>query len=98
LLHDKDSLFLQGWADVGILPNFTNGRPLVIGYFARICPEKGFQNVIDAFIELRKSPGSPEYKLRASGWLGENNRPFFQEQSAKLKLAGLLVSAVKGRA
>ncbi len=63
--------------------------PYVIGYFARVCPEKGFQNVVDAFIELRKTPGAPPCRLRASGWLGENDRPFFDQQAAKLKHAGL---------
>jgi glycosyltransferase involved in cell wall biosynthesis len=64
-------------------------HPLVIGYFARICPEKGFHNVVDAFIELRKTTGAPPCRLRASGWLGENHRPFFEQQVAKLKTAGL---------
>jgi glycosyltransferase involved in cell wall biosynthesis len=63
--------------------------PHTIGYFARICPEKGFQNVVDAFIELRKMPGAPPCKLRASGWLGENCRAFFEQQVAKLRAAGL---------
>src|SRR5207237_5520409 len=36
-----------------------------------------------------KSVGSPDVKLRASGWLGENNRPYFQAQVAKLEAAGL---------
>jgi glycosyltransferase involved in cell wall biosynthesis len=65
-------------------------HPLTIGYFARICPEKGFQNVVDAFIALRKMPGSPPIKLKASGWLGENNRPFFDKQIEKLKAADLI--------
>jgi len=55
-------------------------HPLTIGYFARICPEKGFQNIVDAFIELRRMPESPPAKLKASGWLGENHRPFFEKQ------------------
>jgi glycosyltransferase involved in cell wall biosynthesis len=54
--------------------------PYVIGYF---------HNVVHAFIQLRKSPGAPPCKLRASGWLGENHRPFFEEQVAKLTAAGL---------
>lgn len=64
-------------------------RPLVIGYFARVCPEKGFHNAVDAFIALRRTPGAPACKLRASGWLGENNRPFFDDQLAKIDRAGL---------
>jgi len=64
-------------------------EPLTIGYFARICPEKGFQNLIDAFIHLRQIPGVPKTKLKASGWLGENQKAFFDEQVKKLEWAGL---------
>jgi glycosyltransferase involved in cell wall biosynthesis len=64
-------------------------RPPTIGYFARVCPEKGFHNIVDAFIHLRKQPGAPAAKLKASGWLGENNRGFFDEQVKKLAGAGL---------
>ena len=73
------------------LPAATAPRepPFVIGYFARVCPEKGFHNLVDAFIELRKTPGVPAHRLRASGWLGENDRPYFDQQVAKLKAAGM---------
>lgn len=63
--------------------------PLTIGYFARICPEKGFHNLVDAFVRLRRMPGAPAARLRASGWLGENARAFFHEQLAQLEAAGL---------
>jgi glycosyltransferase involved in cell wall biosynthesis len=63
--------------------------PLAIGYFARVCPEKGFHNLVDAFIQMRKTSDAPPCKLRASGWLGENNRAYFNEQVTKLKAAGL---------
>jgi glycosyltransferase involved in cell wall biosynthesis len=66
-----------------------NGRPFTIGYFARICPEKGFHHLVEAFRILRKMPGAPACKLRASGWLGENNRTYFEEQKRKLHDAGL---------
>jgi glycosyltransferase involved in cell wall biosynthesis len=56
----------------------------VIGYFARICPEKGLHNLVDAFIRLRGG-----YRLRISGWLGENNRAYFEEQKVKLRQANL---------
>jgi glycosyltransferase involved in cell wall biosynthesis len=63
--------------------------PLTIGYFARLCREKGFHNLVDAFIALRKLAHAPPTKLKVSGWLGENDRPFFAEQVAKLTAAGL---------
>jgi glycosyltransferase involved in cell wall biosynthesis len=63
-------------------------HPLTIGYFARICYEKGFHNIVDAFIQLRRTPGAPHAKLKASGWLGENHRSYFEEQVKKLCAAG----------
>jgi glycosyltransferase involved in cell wall biosynthesis len=64
-------------------------HPLTIGYFARICPEKGFHHAVEAFIHLRRQQGSPPAKLRAGGWLGDGHRPFFAEQVRKLEAAGL---------
>jgi glycosyltransferase involved in cell wall biosynthesis len=63
--------------------------PLTIGYFARICPEKGFANLVEAFIQLRGMPGAPAARLRAGGWLGDNNREFFNRQISRLSDAGL---------
>lgn len=69
--------------------NAPGERPLTVGYFARICPEKGFHRVVEAFIKLRQMPGAPAAKLKASGWLGENNRPYYEEQVKRLSVAGL---------
>jgi glycosyltransferase involved in cell wall biosynthesis len=63
--------------------------PYTVGYFARICPEKGFHNLVEAYCQMRQSPGAPPCRLRVSGWLGENYRPFFDEQMRKLGDAGL---------
>lgn len=58
-----------------------------IGYFARICPEKGFGLVVDGFLEL--AARRPGVRLKAGGWLPEKDRKFFNEQVAKIKAAGL---------
>ncbi len=63
--------------------------PFRIGYFARIAPEKGFHNLVDAYLRYRALPDAPPAKLYASGWLGENNRRYFDEQVAKLRAAGV---------
>jgi glycosyltransferase involved in cell wall biosynthesis len=65
------------------------GEPPVVGYFARICPEKGFHNAVDAFIYMRNNPSSPPAKLRAAGWMGDHQRGFFEQQVKKLADAGL---------
>ncbi len=70
-------------------PRPDRAGPPVVGYFARICPEKGFHHAVEAFIHLRKTPGAPPAKLRASGWLGDHQRPFFEQQVKKLAEAGL---------
>jgi len=62
--------------------------PYTIGYFARICPEKGFHHLVDAFLLLKQNPDAPACKLRVSGWLGENNRPYFDANIQKLTDAG----------
>ncbi len=63
--------------------------PPVIGYFARICPEKGLHVLAEAFRHLRETPGAPRCRLRASGWLGEANRPYLDEVRKGLEQAGL---------
>jgi len=68
---------------------FREQPPYTIGYFARICREKGFHNVAEAFRILRQMPGAPPCKLRVSGWLGDNHRPFFENEMDKLRAAGL---------
>jgi glycosyltransferase involved in cell wall biosynthesis len=67
----------------------ADGRPPTIGYFARICPEKGLHNLVDAFLRLRQLPGAPPCRLRVSGWLGTNHAPYFTQLQQKLHDAGL---------
>ena len=63
---------------------FRTSPPYTIGFFARICPEKGFHHLVDGFLALKQRSDAPPCKLRISGWLGENNRKFFDEQMKKL--------------
>ncbi|QVL30915.1 glycosyltransferase family 4 protein [Telmatocola sphagniphila] len=68
---------------------FRQEPPYTIGYFARICPEKGLHILVDAFIELRKTPSAPPSKLKISGWLGGNQKDYFAAQMKKIEAAGL---------
>jgi glycosyltransferase involved in cell wall biosynthesis len=63
--------------------------PYTIGYFARICPEKGLHILAEAFRLLHQTPGTPPCRLRVSGWLGENNRPYLDNIRRRLEEAGL---------
>ncbi len=65
-------------------------QPFTVGYFASICPEKGLHVLVEAFRLLRQRPGTAGARLHVSGWLGENNRRYFEEQKKLLEAAGLL--------
>jgi len=60
-----------------------------IGYFARICPEKGLDLLIDAFIQLKQSGEHPRLKLAVAGTLPKENESFLEEQKGKITAAGL---------
>lgn len=75
--------------DFSVAPRRPAGRPLRVGYFARICPAKGFHHVIDAFAKLRTMPGTEQTELHAAGWLGEGDKRFFDEQIRKIERLGL---------
>jgi glycosyltransferase involved in cell wall biosynthesis len=79
-------LDLRGHGGAGPRPP---GEPFTVGYFARICPEKGFHHLVDAFLRLRGRQGAPACRLRVSGWLGENNRAYYNEQRRRIEGAGL---------
>jgi glycosyltransferase involved in cell wall biosynthesis len=66
-----------------------NGPPFTIGYFARICPEKGLHVLVEAFRILRQTPGAPPCRLRISGWLGPQYRPYLDELQKQLRSRGL---------
>jgi glycosyltransferase involved in cell wall biosynthesis len=65
------------------------GRPFTIGYFARICPEKGLHILTEAFHLLRQTPGSQQCRLHVSGWLGGNHHGYFADIRRKLAERGL---------
>ena len=51
---------------------------LTIGYFARICPEKGLHNLIDAVALLRERRPEVAWTLLAGGYLGPRDRRYYR--------------------
>jgi glycosyltransferase involved in cell wall biosynthesis len=60
----------------------------VLGYFARMCPEKGLDTLVDAYILLRQRGTVPQLRLRVGGGCGPSDQPFVDSLRAKLKRAG----------
>jgi glycosyltransferase involved in cell wall biosynthesis len=62
----------------------SNEDPPTVGYLARICPEKGFHILVEAFLKLRELPGMERARLRVGGWLGGSDREFFERERRRL--------------
>jgi glycosyltransferase involved in cell wall biosynthesis len=65
------------------------GRPPTVGYLARLCQAKGLHLLVDAFLRLRKLPGTEHAQLQVAGWLPPADRKFVASEFAKLRAAGL---------
>jgi glycosyltransferase involved in cell wall biosynthesis len=71
-------------------PRPDTPRPFTIGYFARICPEKGLHVLTEAFHLFKQTPGTEECRLHVSGWLGGNHHTYFQDIRDKLRQRRLM--------
>ena len=60
----------------------------VLGYLARLAPEKGFHNLVRAFIELKQQNGIPDLQLKVAGWLSKQNEPYAQQEFDRIRSAG----------
>jgi glycosyltransferase involved in cell wall biosynthesis len=69
--------------------NFGNAKEIRLGYLARLAPEKGLHQLVDAFIALRKTGKWDRLKLHVAGWAGPQHAPYVKEQLSKLKATGL---------
>ena len=53
--------------------------PFVIGYLARICPEKGLHILVDAFRLVAETLGADNVQLHVAGYLGKKDEPYLEE-------------------
>lgn len=71
-------------------PQNRNGSTdFVIGYLARICPEKGLHVLIEAFRRLTQKFGSKNLRLNIAGYLGEKDRQYFENIQKQVAAWGL---------
>jgi glycosyltransferase involved in cell wall biosynthesis len=57
-------------------PKTVLGHPPTVGYFARICPEKGLDALVQSVLKLKKE--IPDIQLRVGGYLGPQNHAYFE--------------------
>jgi len=64
-------------------------RPFVVGYLARVAPEKGLHLLAGAFHELARQSASGDVRLRIAGYLSERDRAYKEGILAQLEAWGL---------
>jgi glycosyltransferase involved in cell wall biosynthesis len=76
---------LQGYKVARVAPD-----PPVLGYFARMCREKGLHTLVDAYLLLREREDAKNLRLHVGGGCGPNDESFVNQLSDKLSAAGAL--------
>ncbi len=59
----------------------------VIGYLARLAPEKGLHVLVDAYLQLARR--HPIARLEIAGWLGKQHHEYWESLQQKIAAAGL---------
>jgi len=73
----------------GFAQNRNGGAAFVIGYMARICPEKGLHLLVEAFRQLTQKYGANNLQLKVAGYLGEKDRRYFENLQKQIAIWGL---------
>jgi glycosyltransferase involved in cell wall biosynthesis len=76
---------LNGFEPAAALP-----QPPVLGYFARMCEDKGLGLAVDTFIVLKRSGKFPQLKFKVGGGCGPSDEKYVAIQKEKLAQAGVL--------
>ncbi|NUO80841.1 glycosyltransferase family 4 protein [candidate division KSB1 bacterium] len=75
--------------DHGRTPQHNGATPFVVGYLARICPEKGLHVLIEAFHLLTQKLGRPAVRLKVAGYLGKRDKKYFETLVKQIETWGL---------
>jgi glycosyltransferase involved in cell wall biosynthesis len=79
---------VKGYGLPKVAPN-----PPVLGYFARMCPEKGLDSLIEAYLLLKKREAAQNLRLHVGGGCGPSDELFVDQLKDKLRAASVLNDA-----
>jgi glycosyltransferase involved in cell wall biosynthesis len=66
-----------------------SATPFTIAYLARVAPEKGLHNLVEAYRILRQERSLQSARLHVAGYLAGAQHSYLEEQQRKLASAGL---------
>jgi glycosyltransferase involved in cell wall biosynthesis len=87
LPRDRISVVPTGVGADLLAPLPTRGepaRPPVVGFIARICPEKGLDRLVDALLLLRQKTSYSNVRLLAAGYLGARDQKWFDQLKGRI--------------
>ena len=87
---DKWQVTSDSSASAAPLSPVTSHASPVLGYFARMCREKGLDLLVETFIELKRRNAVPGLKLKVGGGCGPGDEPFVAQLKEHLRRAGCL--------
>lgn len=68
----------------------TRPSPPALGFFARMCPEKGLDFLVEAYIQIRRNGRVPALRLHVGGGMGPSDESFVGGVKRRLQSEGLL--------
>jgi glycosyltransferase involved in cell wall biosynthesis len=74
----------------GYEPAAAEPNPPTLGFFARMCKEKGLDTLIAAFIHIRTKGLVPNLRLKVGGAMGPSDEPFVAKLKEELRAMNLL--------
>jgi glycosyltransferase involved in cell wall biosynthesis len=84
-----NGISLEGYSRIQNPESRIQNAP-TLGYFARMCREKGLDLLVEAFIELKRRNLVPNLKLKVGGGCGPGDEPFIAQLKDHLRRAGCL--------
>ena len=75
----------DGYSAERVAPN-----PPVIGFFSRMCKDKGLDTLVDAFIKMKQDNHIPQLRLKIGGGCGPGDKPFVERLRDRLHAKALL--------
>jgi glycosyltransferase involved in cell wall biosynthesis len=80
----------DGYGDSHTASPIASASAPILGYFARMCPEKGLDILVEAYIQLRQRDRIKGLRLRIGGGCGAGDEPFVNSLRQRLSEIGYI--------
>lgn len=77
----------------GYVPTEAPDNPPILGFFARMCKDKGLDTLVQSFLLLKRREKTKHLRLKIGGGLSPTDEPFVRQLKTQLKRHGCSDSA-----